>query len=89
MAKVSVKVRDRKRRLLVEKYAVKRAALKAKGDYVALDKLPKDSSPVRLRNRCSITGRGRGYIRKFGVSRLVFRKWALEGKLPGVQKVSW
>lgn len=89
MAKESVKARDRKRRLLVEQYAAKRAALKAQGDYIALDKLPKDSSSVRLRNRCGITGRGRGYIRRFGVSRLVFRKWALEGKLPGVRKASW
>lgn len=89
MAKESVKARDRKRRLLVQKYAAKRTALKAKGDYVALDKLPKNASPVRVRNRCSITGRGRGYLRKFGVSRLVFRKWASEGKLPGVRKASW
>ncbi|ROT47368.1 30S ribosomal protein S14 [Candidatus Cardinium hertigii] len=89
MAKESVKARERKRRLLVAKYAAKRATFKARGDYVSLDKLPKDASPVRLRNRCRITGRGRGYIRKFGVSRIIFRKWALEGKLPGVQKVSW
>jgi small subunit ribosomal protein S14 len=89
MAKKSVQARDRKRRALVEKYAVKRADLKKKGDYIALDKLPKDASPVRLRNRCSITGRGRGYIRRFGVSRLIFRKWALEGKLPGIRKASW
>lgn len=89
MAKESVKARDRKRRLLVAKYAVKRAALKEQGNYMALDKLPKNASPVKLRNRCNITGRARGYIRKFGVSRLVFRKWALEGKLPGVRKASW
>ncbi|WP_339044276.1 30S ribosomal protein S14 [Cardinium endosymbiont of Tipula unca] len=89
MAKESVKARDRKRRLLVQKYAAKRMALKAQGDYVSLDKLPKNASPVRLRNRCSMTGRGRGYIRRFGVSRLVFRKWASEGKLPGVRKASW
>ncbi len=89
MAKESVKARDRKRRNLVAKYAAKRALLKAEGDYIALDKLPKNASPVRLRNRCNITGRARGYIRKFGVSRLVFRKWALEGKLPGVRKASW
>jgi small subunit ribosomal protein S14 len=89
MAKSSVKARNRKRSLLVEKYASKRAALKKEGNYLALDKLPKNASPVRLRNRCKLTGRGRGYIRKFGLSRLVFRKWALEGKLPGVRKVSW
>lgn len=89
MAKESVKARDRKRRHLVAKYAAKRAALKEQGNYMALDKLPKDASPVRLRNRCHISGRARGYIRKFGVSRLVFRKWALEGKLPGIRKASW
>ncbi|WP_243518609.1 MULTISPECIES: 30S ribosomal protein S14 [unclassified Candidatus Cardinium] len=89
MAKESVKARDKKRRQLVAKYAAKRAALKEQGNYMALDKLPKNASPVRLRNRCNITGRGRGYIRKFGLSRLVFRKWALEGKLPGVRKASW
>ena len=89
MAKESVKARDRKRRYLVAKYAAKRAALKEEGNYMALDKLPKNASPVRLRNRCNITGRGRGYMRKFGVSRLVFRKWALEGKLPGIRKASW
>ncbi|TDG95317.1 30S ribosomal protein S14 [Cardinium endosymbiont of Culicoides punctatus] len=89
MAKESVKARDKKRRLLVQKYATKRAALKAQGDYVALDKLPKNASPVRLRNRCNITGRGRGYIRKFGISRIVFRQWALAGKLPGIRKASW
>ena len=89
MAKVSIQARDRKRRRIVEKYAAKRALGKEKGDYLALDKLPRDASPVRLRNRCFVTGRARGYIRKFGISRLIFRKWALEGKLPGVQKVSW
>ncbi|MDD9139603.1 MAG: 30S ribosomal protein S14 [Candidatus Cardinium sp.] len=89
MAKESVKARDRKRRKLVDKYAVKRILFKEQGDYLALDKLPKNASPVRLRNRCRVTGRARGYIRRFGISRLVFRQWALEGKLPGVQKVSW
>ncbi|CCM09917.1 30S ribosomal protein S14 [Candidatus Cardinium hertigii] len=89
MAKESVKARDKKRRHLVAKYAAKRAALKEQGNYMALDKLPKNSSPVRLRNRCNITGRARGYIRRFGISRLVFRKWALEGKLPGIRKASW
>lgn len=89
MAKKSVQARDRKRRALVEQYAHKRAALKQKGDFLALDKLPKNASPVRLRNRCCVTGRARGFLRKFGVSRLIFRKWALEGKLPGVEKASW
>ena len=89
MAKKSVQARDKKRRILVKKYAVKRLELKKQGDYAALDKLPKNASPVRLRNRCSITGRARGYIRRFGVSRLVFRKWALEGRLPGIRKASW
>ncbi|AWN81751.1 30S ribosomal protein S14 [Candidatus Cardinium hertigii] len=89
MAKESVKARDRKRRKLVDKYAVKRILFREQGDYLALDKLPKNASPVRLRNRCRVTGRARGYIRRFGISRLVFRQWALEGKLPGVQKVSW
>ena len=89
MAKKSVQARDRKRRVLVQKYAIKRAELKKMGDYIALDKLPKDASPVRVRNRCNITGRGRGYIRRFGISRLIFRKWALEGRLPGVRKASW
>ncbi|CAH2559728.1 30S ribosomal protein S14 [Cardinium endosymbiont of Oedothorax gibbosus] len=89
MAKESVKARDRKRRYLAAKYAAKRVALKKQGNYIALDKLPKNASPVRLRNRCNVTGRARGYIRKFGVSRLVFRQWALEGKLPGIRKASW
>ncbi|MEA3496093.1 MAG: 30S ribosomal protein S14 [Bacteroidota bacterium] len=89
MAKLSVIVRDRKRRELVKKYASKRAELKAAGDYVALDKLPKNASPVRVRNRCQITGRPRAYSRKFGVSRHVFRELALAGKVPGVKKASW
>jgi len=89
MAKKSVQARDKKRRVLVKKYAAKRLALKTQGNYVALDKLPKNASPVRLRNRCSVTGRGRGYIRRFGLSRLIFRKWALEGRLPGIRKASW
>lgn len=89
MAKESVKARNRKRQYLVDRYATKRAQLKANKDYVALDKLPKNASPTRVRNRCQITGRGRGYMRKFGISRLVFRDWASQGKLPGVTKVSW
>ncbi len=89
MAKESVKARNRKRVALVDRYATKRAKLKAEKNYVALDKLPKNASPVRVRNRCQITGRPRGYMRKFGISRLVFRDWASQGKLPGVTKASW
>ena len=89
MAKESIKARQRKREEMVAKYAVKRAALKEAGDYAALDKLPKNSSAVRLRNRCQLTGRPRGYLRYFGVCRLVFRDMALDGKIPGVRKASW
>ena len=89
MAKESVKARQRKREKMVAKYATKRAALKAAGDYAGLDKLPKNSSAVRLKNRCQLTGRPRGYIRYFGVCRLVFRDMALDGKIPGVRKASW
>jgi small subunit ribosomal protein S14 len=89
VAKLSVKVREIKRQELVAKYAVKRAELKAKGDYEALDKLPKNASPVRLHNRCKATGRPKGYMRKFGISRITFRKWASEGKIPGITKASW
>jgi small subunit ribosomal protein S14 len=89
MAKLSVVVRQRKREELVIKYAKKREELKKAGDFLALDKMPKDSSAVRLRNRCALTGRGRGYIRKFGLSRIKFRELASQGKLPGVVKASW
>ncbi|MFI5192798.1 MAG: 30S ribosomal protein S14 [Chitinophagales bacterium] len=89
MAKESVKARQRKREVLVARFAEKRAALKAAGDYRALDLLPKNASPVRLKNRCQLTGRPRGYIRYFGVSRGVFRDMALQGKIPGVRKASW
>jgi len=89
MAKNSIIARQKKRERLVAKYADKRKALKAAGDYEALDRLPKNASPVRLRKRCSITGRGRGYIGDFGVSRLVFREMALFGKIPGIRKASW
>ena len=89
MAKESVKARQRKREEMVAKYAVKRAALKEAGDYAALDKMPRNSSKVRLRNRCQLTGRPRGYMRYFGVCRLVFRDMALDGKIPGVRKASW
>ena len=89
MAKESVKARQRKREHLVTQYAAKRAALKEAGDYAGLDKLPRNSSAVRLRNRCQLTGRPRGYMRYFGVCRLVFRDMALDGKIPGVRKASW
>jgi small subunit ribosomal protein S14 len=89
MAKEAVKARELKRQKLVAKYAAKRAELKANGDYDALDKLPRNASPVRLHNRCKLTGRPRGYMRKFGVSRVVFRELAVMGKIPGVTKSSW
>jgi small subunit ribosomal protein S14 len=89
MAKESVKARELKRQALVAKYAEKRKALKAAGDYEGLDKLPKNASPVRLHNRCKLTGRPRGYMRKFGISRVTFREMASDGKIPGVTKASW
>jgi small subunit ribosomal protein S14 len=89
MAKESVKVRELKRQKTVAKYAKKRAELKAKGDYIGLDKLPRNASPVRLHNRCKLTGRPKGYMRKFGVCRNVFREMASQGKIPGVTKASW
>jgi small subunit ribosomal protein S14 len=89
MAKESMKAREVKRAALVEKYAERRAELKAAGDYQALQKLPRNASPVRKRNRCQITGRPRGYMRIFGVSRITFRELAVSGKIPGVTKASW
>ncbi|HAI83912.1 MAG TPA: 30S ribosomal protein S14 [Chitinophagaceae bacterium] len=89
MAKESVKARQKKREALVAKFAEKRAALKAAGDYAALDLLPKNASPVRLKNRCKLTGRPKGYMRYFGISRVIFRDMALDGKIPGVKKASW
>ncbi|MBN2746121.1 MAG: 30S ribosomal protein S14 [Bacteroidales bacterium] len=89
MAKESMKARERKRQKLVAKYAAKRAALKEAGDYEALQKLPKNSSPVRLHNRCELSGRPKGYIRQFGISRINFREMALKGLIPGVKKASW
>lgn len=89
MAKTSVKAREAKRVKMVEKYAEKRAALKAAGDFAGLDQLPKNSSKVRLHNRCQLTGRPRGYMRYFGLSRVIFRDMALAGKIPGVKKASW
>ncbi len=89
MAKESIKARERKREKMVAKYAAKRAELKAKGDYVALQKLPKNSSPVRLHNRCKLTGRPKGYMRQFGISRINFRELANNGQIPGITKSSW
>jgi len=89
MAKESMKARERKREKIVARYAEKRAKLKAEGDWEGLQKLPKDSAAVRLHNRCKLTGRPRGYMRQFGISRVLFRKMALEGKIPGVKKASW
>jgi small subunit ribosomal protein S14 len=89
MAKESVKARQRKRERMVAQYAEKRAALKAAGDWKALDEMPKNSSKVRLKNRCQLTGRPKGYLRYFGVSRVTFRDMALAGKIPGVRKASW
>ena len=89
MAKESVKARQRKREKMVAQYAEKRAQLKAAGDYKALDELPKNSSKVRLKNRCQLSGRPRGYIRYFGLSRVMFRDMALAGKIPGIKKASW
>ncbi|MEM9918766.1 MAG: 30S ribosomal protein S14 [Bacteroidota bacterium] len=89
MAKKSVIAREAKRLKMVAKYAELRKKLKEEGDYEALDKLPRNSSKVRLHNRCKITGRPKGYMRMFGISRVTFRKMALEGKIPGVTKASW
>ena len=89
MAKEGIKAREVKRKRLVDKYAQKRADLKAAGDYAGLDKLPKNASPVRLHKRCKLTGRPRGYMRQFGISRVLFRDMALAGKIPGVKKASW
>ncbi|MEN7546536.1 30S ribosomal protein S14 [Rapidithrix thailandica] len=89
MAKESVKARERKRKKLVAKYAKKREELKANGDWVGLDKLPRNSSKVRMHNRCKLTGRPKGYMRKFGISRVTFRELAAQGKIPGVTKASW
>lgn len=89
MSKKSWREREKRKRATVAKYAAKRAELKARGDYEALQKLPKNASPVRLTNRCQVSGRRRGYIRKFRVSRITFREMALNGLIPGVTKASW
>lgn len=89
MAKKSLIARERKRARLVARYAEKRVKLKKEGNYAALDKLPKNACPIRLHNRCQVTGRPRGYLRYFKMSRVSFRKLASEGKIPGVVKASW
>jgi len=89
MAKESMMARERKRQKLVDQYAEKRARLKAAGDYVGLSRLPRNSNPVRLHNRCSLTGRPKGYMRQFGISRITFREMASSGLIPGIKKASW
>ncbi|MAG19706.1 MAG: 30S ribosomal protein S14 [Flavobacteriaceae bacterium] len=89
MAKESMKARERKRAKTVAKYAAKRKALKEAGDYQALQKLPRNASPVRMHNRCKLTGRPKGYIRQFGISRVTFREMANKGLIPGITKASW
>jgi small subunit ribosomal protein S14 len=89
MAKESMKAREVKRQRMVEKYAEKRARLKAEGDFIALSKLPRNSSSVRLHNRCKLTGRPKGYMRQFGISRISFREMASNGLIPGIKKASW
>ena len=84
-----MKARERKRRQMFEKYAEKRKALKEAGDFIGLQKLPRNASPVRLHNRCQLTGRPKGYMRQFGISRINFREMALKGLIPGVKKASW
>jgi small subunit ribosomal protein S14 len=89
MAKESIKARERKRERLVKNYAEKRKALKEAGDFIGLQKLPRNASPVRLHNRCNLTGRPKGYMRLFGVSRINFREMAVKGLIPGIRKASW
>jgi small subunit ribosomal protein S14 len=89
MAKESMKAREVKRAKLVKKYAAKRAQLKAEGNFEALQFLPKNASPVRLHNRCNITGRPKGYVRQFGISRIQLREMASNGLIPGIKKASW
>jgi small subunit ribosomal protein S14 len=89
MAKESMKAREIKRKKMVDKYASKRAQLKADGDYVGMSRLPRNSNPIRLHNRCKLTGRPKGYMRQFGVSRITFREMASSGLIPGVKKASW
>ncbi|TBR19831.1 MAG: 30S ribosomal protein S14 [Chitinophagaceae bacterium] len=89
MAKTSIKARQKKREKMVAHYAEKRKELKSAGDWKALDELPKNSSKIRLKNRCQVSGRPRGYVRYFGLSRIALRDMALDGKIPGLKKASW
>lgn len=89
MSTTAIKARNAKRQRLADKYMAKREELKAMHDYDALQKLPRNSSPTRLRNRCVVTGRGRGVYKKYGLCRNMFRLLALEGKIPGMRKASW
>jgi len=89
MAKESMKAREVKRAKLVAKFAEKRAALKEAGDYAGLSKLPRNSNPIRMHNRCQLTGRPKGYMRDFGISRITFREMASNGLIPGITKASW
>lgn len=89
MAKKSQLARNEKRIKLSKQYAAKRAALKAAGDFEGLQKIPRNASPVRIKNRCAVTGRSRSYMRQFGISRIQFREMARRGELPGVKKASW
>ncbi len=89
MAKESMIAREVKRAKLAKKFEQKRAQLKAEGNYVALSRLPRNSNPNRQRNRCKLTGRTRGYMRQFGISRITFREMASFGLIPGVKKASW
>jgi small subunit ribosomal protein S14 len=89
MARKSLIAREEKRKKLVKKYAEKRKKLKAEGNWDELDKLPRNANPIRLHNRCQLTGRPKGYIRRFGICRVKFREMALDGKIPGITKASW
>jgi small subunit ribosomal protein S14 len=84
-----MKARERRRKKLVDRYAEKRAKLKEEGDYIALSRLPRNSNPIRLHNRCMLTGRPKGYMRQFGLSRITFREMASKGLIPGIKKASW
>ena len=89
MARKALFEREKKRAKLADKYAAQRAEMKAAGDYEGLAKLPRNANPIRQRNRCEITGRSRGYIRQYGLSRITFREHASKGEIPGVRKASW
>jgi small subunit ribosomal protein S14 len=89
MAKESMKAREMRRQKLVDRYAKKRAALKEEGDFIGLSRLPRNSNPIRLHNRCMLTGRPKGYMRQFGISRITFREMASKGLIPGLKKASW